>query len=556
MKQRHLMKRINYVLSILLVTSALTACSNAPKYEVPTAPGPDKFKEASIYETYWQPASNKAGQVDQGKWWLIFNDPDLDALQEQATQYNPNLQAAAARVQQADAIVNEARSALFPAIDLSAGVTRGNIATGDLTTAYSILGAISYEIDFFGRVRDAVKVVKANKKQADELYRQALLFLHADVAQNYFMLQALDTERNLLRQTIRSREEYQQLVLRRFKEGEAAEQESLRAQAELASVRADLLAIDQNRAVVEHALSVLVGKAPSEFTQSEKELPHSLPLVPAGLPSSVLERRPDIAVAQAQLAANNAKIGIARAAFFPVIGLTAQGGTVSDDLGGIFKWSNRAWAVGPLLSLPIFDGGRRKAELAFANAEFQESVATYRQDVLVAFKEVEDNLSSLRLEAERAKQLYEAAEKAKKAENISQIRYREGESSFLEVLDTQRDTLAAQRAYTQTQGQRFATTINLIRALGGGWNVIEATPVTQPVQQPTPETVKKEVPVEVPPVPVERARVPETPPAMPMAKPEPVPLAQPKLHPQPLAPAVPQPTAPTSTPALSHVLFD
>ncbi len=524
----------------------LTACNLRPDLHMPDVANPQSFKEDTHeLDGKWAAASANPGQVDVSDWWTIFNDPALNELEAQAKANNQNLQAAAARIKQADATYRQARASLLPAINLGGNAGRGNFPYGGKPiTNYQIQTNLAYEVDLFGRIRNQTDIARLNAEAQQDLYNQSLLLIHAQVAQSYYALKALDTERDLLRQTITLRENAAKLIKSRFDLGETGEQDYLRAQNELASAQADLTALDRQRAITEHALSILIGKAPSETTIAQTKLPQQLPLIPAGLPSSILERRPDIAVAQKQIASANAQIGVARAAFFPVLNLTAAAGLSSPELGDVFSWSSRSWMLGPLfgtaLSVPLFDGGRRVAGVDLAKAGYEERVATYRQQVLVAFGEVEDALVSLNTEAQQAEQLYRAADASTKANHLSDLRYKEGESSYLEVIETQRDALAAQRAYTRVQGQRFVDTVTLIRALGGGWPqaatgntqapAAQATPVVKPVVQepnataPAPDLAKN--------APATGAEEAAPTPTLPQA-----PVEQPVLPPQSAVPA-------------------
>lgn len=500
------MARTNVIISALLAATFISSCSLAPDFKKPEITVGESYKEdADALQGKWQEASASAGTVDQTQWWLVFNDTDLNALQDQAASANNTLKSAAARLEQARGLSQQARSSYFPSLDLGTNAFRGNSASRSLggaskpTSSFAVQGTVSYEADLFGRVRSTANAAEYNEKANEALYRQALLMVHGDVAENYYRLLALDTERDLLRQSIQLREDAVKLLDNQFKEGEASEQDNLRAQAELASTKAELSSVDQSRALTEHALALLVGKTPSELTLKEKKLPNSLPVIPAGLPSTLLERRPDVASAENQLRAANERIGAARAAFFPQLMLTASGGVAGPDLGDLFKWSSRSWALGPLLgttlSMPLFDGGQRKGLLRQAKGAYQENVADYRQQVLIAFKDVEDNLSNLRLQKEQADQLFTASTASDKAYRISNVRYKEGEALYLEVLDTQRDMLTAQRAYTQVQGARFVTTIAMIRALGGGWtNVPSQQPIPEKAVAPAIETDTSELP--------------------------------------------------------------
>lgn len=457
--------------TLSVIALLLTGCSFAPHYATPEIEGADLFKGTAGYEAHWKTAAPFAGQVDKGEWWKIYNDARLDALEQQAIANNPELQAAAARIEQASASLARVRSRLFPTVTGNAGVTIQDLGANEKPTHdYNIFGSVSYGVDLFGRVRAASRAANFDKEQVQALHDQVLLLIQADIARNYFVLSALDEEIALLQKTVTLREDSLSLVEKRFKEGEENEQNSLRAKADLATTRAELASTQQQRSLVEHAMAILLGQAPSQFTIEAQILPEATPSIPAGLPSEILERRPDIAAAQFDMAAANERIGLARAAFFPSISLTGQGGFSSPDLGGIFNWSNRAWAFGPLVTLPIFEGGSRIADLKLSKADFQESVANYRQKVLVAFREVEDSLSSLRSLAERLDQLQQASMAAEKAAKISEMRYHEGEAAYIEVLDTQRDLLATQRALAQTRGDIFVATTGLIRSLGGGWS--------------------------------------------------------------------------------------
>lgn len=534
----------------LTASTMLTACNLTPDFHLPSVSTPERFKEdTSSLDGQWALASEDAGEVDRSDWWTIFNDPALNALETEAANNNQTLKAAAARIRQADATYRQVRSSLLPAINLGANAGRGNFPSGGKPASnYQVQANMSYEADLFGRIRNQTAIAQLNRDAREDLYRQSLLFIHAQVAQSYYALRALDTERDLLRQTITLREDAAKLIKSRFELGETGEQDYLRAQTELSSAQADLTALDQQRAVTEHALAILVGKPPAEMNVPQAKLPEQLPVVPAGLPSKVLERRPDIAAAQKQLAAANAQIGVARAAFFPVLNLTVAGGLVSNELGDVFKWSSRSWMLGPLfgtaLSLPIFDAGRRVAGLDLAKAGYDEAIANYRQQVLVSFQETEDALVALNLGAQQADQLYKAADAATKANRISDLRYKEGETSYLEVIDTQRDALLTQRAYTRVQGQRFVDTVTLIRALGGGWPNLQLQPgdIKKPVadqKAATPDVspVFKAVAPETP----QQASQPDTmPKAMPekaVVKPQPKPVETPVVK----APAMPEP---------------
>lgn len=464
---------------ILLITSLLSACSLAPPFAPPKDVPPAAFKEAEKGEGAWKIADPQTA-ADLGKWWTIFNDAQLDALQDQAMGANQTLKVAAARIIEARAVAGISSPDYLP--NISAGVNASRSAfsassfggTGSvLSTDYTARAAASWEMDLFGRVKNTHEALLLDAQGQEADYRGVLLSLQSDVAQNYFALRTLDTERQLLRRAMDVRTEAARIMEKRFKAGTAGEQDYARVKAELESARADLAALDQQRAVADHALSVLLGKAPSDFSFTESPLESTPPAVPAGLPSALLERRPDIAKAMLGMASANARIGAARAAFFPNLTLTAAGGFENATLGDVFKWSSRSWSLGQTgglaLSLPIFDNGKNAAGLSFARAAYDEAVATYRQQVLTAFRDVEDSLSAQRLLAQQSTSQEAAAASAARVLHISQTRYDAGEAEYLEVNDADRIALGYARAAVQVRGQRFAATIGLIRALGGGW---------------------------------------------------------------------------------------
>jgi len=299
------------------------------------------------------------------------------------------------------------------------------------------------------------------------------LLVQAEVAQNYLTLRALDDERTLMRDTVEAYRGTLQLTERRQRAGDLAELDVARVQTELASTESDALALDRQRAVMEHALAVLTGELASNFSLPSAPWTTALPSIPAGLPSSVLERRPDVAAAQKTVMAAQARLGVAQTAWFPQIALTAGGGFASPDLGDLFKWSARSWGIGALLSLPILDGGRREAGVQSASAQLDGALANYRTEVLVAFKEVEDQLASLRLLDEQAAVQGRAVSSARRATTLSDSRYRNGMVSQLDLLDARRSELRNRRQALQVKSAQYQATVGLIRALGGGWGQVQ-----------------------------------------------------------------------------------
>ncbi|NPT35210.1 efflux transporter outer membrane subunit [Paraburkholderia xenovorans] len=492
--------------SVLLgALMVLSGCSLAPKYEVPSTPTTATFKEApqqplSAPEAGTWKTAQPSEDVARGEWWKVFDDAKLNDLEQQALDANQNLKAAAARVNEARAMNQAARAGLFPSLDAGFGPTRQRVSAASLfepdgtnvpqQTFWRAQASASYEVALFGRVASTVDAARADTQRSEALFRSVMLALQADVAQNYFALRELDAESEVFRNAVELRQHALKLVQRRYTEGEITELDLSRAKAELASAQSDAMTVQRLRAASEHSLAVLLGKAPAEFSMAADPIRPVNLRVPPGLPSSLLERRPDIAAAERAMAAANSRIGIAKAAFFPSLTITGTGGFESATIGDLFKWSSRAFLLGPLagtaLNIPIFDGGRRKGNLANARAVYDEDVANYRQQVLVAFREVEDNLSDMRILEDQTRTQNEAVKASQRAADLSRSQYTEGAVNYLDVIDAERTVLQARRAAVQLQGVQAASTVNLIRALGGGWGDVVPQPAQPAVGQVAP----------------------------------------------------------------------
>jgi len=417
--------------------------------------------------------------VPKGNWWEIFGDTGLNDLESQAVSANQELKAAVARVDQARATARVARSELLPALDLDPSFNRQRFSPnqepsfGPLTAnTFRAPLDLSYEIDLWGRVRRGFESARAEAQASLAAFYNVLLTLQGDVAQNYFAVRALDAEIATVTGTVDLRKEQVRLVRSRFEGGIGSELDVARAETELAMTEAEAASLAQRRNELENAIAILVGSNPSAFrlpavgTNGWNPQP---PAIPAGLPADLLERRPDVAEAERQLASANARIGVAKAAFFPVLSLTGSGGYVSGDIDSLFKWDSRTWSIGPSLSLPLFAGGRNRANYKRSRAAFEEAVAHYRQRVLVAFGEVENSLSGIRHLIDQAAAQQRAVANARRAAELATDRYRSGIVSYLEVVDASREALQAERADAQLAGQRLIAAVQLIRALGGGW---------------------------------------------------------------------------------------
>lgn len=492
--------RRSLALAPLLTLLVLAGCATAPtppdaKVEVPTS-----FKEGGVDaastapQGQWKTAEPSEAQA-RGQWWLAFNDPALNQLQDQALAANPNLAAAAARVKAARALLGSAQADRLPQIGANFGVGRqrsGAVALGlpegsntPPGTAWRSGLTASYEVDLFQRVANSVNAASFDAAATEAAYRSVLLALQADVAQTYFQLRTLDAEVALLDRTLGLRNENLQLTEKRYKSGDISEFDTARARTEYNTTLAEARGLKGTRAQVEHALALLLGKAPAVFAAPPSPLTaeSAVPAVPAGLPSALLERRPDVAAAQAQLMASNARVGLARSAVFPALNLTANGGYASYELSDLFKWDARTWLVNAVLSMPLFDGGRNKANIERAQASLEESVASYRQTVLGAFGDVENSLSSLAAVRGQTEALDEAVVSARRSADLADKRYRAGEDSYLTLIDTQRSLLAIERQAVQLRGAWATSTVGLIRALGGSWEPARSTVASVAGQQ-------------------------------------------------------------------------
>jgi len=446
-----------------------------PDYQQPTTPTEAQFADAALGT--WKEAT-PVDAIARGNWWTVFNDPVLNDLELQAAVNNQELKAAVARVTQARAVARNVKADFFPSLALDATADRRRQSENALNPMpvqegnnFRVPVDLSYELDLWGRVRRSFEGANADAQAQLAAFENTLLLLKADVAQNYFVLRTLDKERAILRNTIKLRRDALDLVNARYRGGASSELDVSRAETELSTTEAELWAVDRRRAEVERALAVLVGAPASEFAVKDLPLDESTlpPVIPAGLPSSLLERRPDIAEAERTLAAANARIGVAKGAFFPVVKIVGTAGFESFEAESLFNWESRAWSIGPSITLPIFQGGRNRANLKRSQAVFEENVALYRQQILIAFKEVQDALTGARLLHEESIAQDRSRTSARKTATISNTRYLAGLVSYLDVVDSERTALNAERDSARIVGQRLVTSVQLIKALGGGW---------------------------------------------------------------------------------------
>jgi multidrug efflux pump len=466
-------------LALLLTASTAKAGSLevGPDYHPPANTAPGAYKAAELGR--WKEGA-PLDTVPKGPWWTVFRDPGLDDLEEQATLVSPQLKSAVARVDEARAAARVARADLLPSLNLEPSFNRQRYSPneqpsfGPLTAnTWTTPLDLSYEVDLWGRVRRGFESARADAQASLASFYNVLLTLQTDVAQNYFALRSLDAEIAIVNGTVGLRHEQVNLVQSRFNGGVGNELDIARAETELATTEAEASSLAQRRSQLENALAVLTGTNPSSFhlpavnTTNWNPAP---PEIPAGLPSDLLERRPDVSAAERQLASANAKIGVAKASFFPVITLTGSAGFLSADVDSLFNWSSRTWSIGPSITLPIFAGGRLRANYHGAQAAFAEAAGNYQQQVLVAFGDVEDSLAGIHFLAEQAAAQQRAVDHSQRAAQLAEQRYTSGIVSYLEVVDANRDALDSQRAAAQLAGQRLISSVQLIKALGGGWD--------------------------------------------------------------------------------------
>ena len=460
------------VAAALAAAALLSACSLAPKYEKPAVQDVPAYKEAG----QWMPAQ-PADAGPRGSWWEAFGDPKLNELQQQLRDGSLDLRAAVARFEQARAVARRARSDVFPTVDAHASATRargsanapasdGTIATGN----DFIAGAnLSWEIDLFGRLRNAAKAA-GNRAQASAADLAAVdLALRAELASDYFSLRGSDAELKLLEDTVKAYDRAYDLTSNRYQGGIAAATDVDQAETQRQNARAQLAAIRLQRAQLEHAIAVLLGQPPAAFTLETAAFVGEPPPIATGLPSALLLRRPDVAGAERAVAAANAEVGVARAAWFPVFVLGGSAGYEGTTSSSWFEAPSRFWSAGPAAQVPLLDFGARSAINRQAAAAYEEAVANYRQAALTAYREVEDNLAALRHLADEVTADEAAAASAQRSAYHADRRYAAGVADYLEVASTQTAALQAQRSALEARVQRLNAAVGLVRALGGGW---------------------------------------------------------------------------------------
>ena len=485
---RRIVSRLFYK-PVLLALAALllfsSTCTVGPKYQRPSAAVPGAYKELPPPGTGqangWKQAQPNNDGAARGKWWEVFKDPQLNALEEQVNISNQNVLAAEAQFREARDAVRIARSGLFPTVSTAPSYTYSrnsstlfNVQAGNLTSGqrniYDLPADISYQADVWGSIRRTVRGSAESAQATAAQLENVRLALRAALAQDYFELHGVDGEQELLTRTVKSFEDYLQLTKDRFASGVASGADVAQAETQLKSAQAQLIDLGVARAQLEHALAILVGKPPAEVEIPYTPIKLPPPPIPVGVPSDLLQRRPDIAAAERQMAAANEQTGISKAAFFPSVLLTGSAGFQSGSFTDWFTWPSRLWSVGPQVAETVFDAGRRRAQSDLARAAFDASTANYRQTVLTSFQQVEDNLAALRVLADEARAEDDAVRAAQQSLDVSTYQYKAGVASYLQVITAQTIALQNQVAAVNILTRRMVASVLLIEALGGGWD--------------------------------------------------------------------------------------
>jgi NodT family efflux transporter outer membrane factor (OMF) lipoprotein len=480
---RYILTGIVAVLLVPLIVT-LEGCTVGPKYAKPSTPMTPAYKE-EVPASYqgaeqWQPA-NPADQSSHGNWWEIFGDPQLNKLEEQVATSNQDLKVFEARFREARAAIRFNRASQFPTI--STAPSAAYVKTTDYSPSFpskvqqASVGDfvlpfdLSYELDLWGRVRRTVAAAREEAQASSADYATAKLSLEAELAMDYFELRSADAQKQLLDDTVKAYTDNLQLTTNRFKGGVAPRADVAQAKTQLDTTRVQDTDVTVQRAQFEHAIAILIGKPPAEFSIAAVPLKYQPPSIPVGLPSDLLQRRPDIAGAERRVAEANQQIGIARAAYFPTVTLNGTVGFAGTQGSNWFSWPAGFWAVGPAVAQTLLDAGRRRATSESARANYDAAVARYRQTSLTAFQEVEDNLSALRILEDEAQQQEQAVASSKDSLQLFTNRYRGGVDTYLQVITAETTELTNERNAIDILRRRMDASVLLVKALGGGWDV-------------------------------------------------------------------------------------
>lgn len=471
---------------VLAVCVALAACAVGPDYQRPETAVPGQFKEAQngIWQSDKWKLATPGDRIERGNWWELFGDEQLNALQAQLNAANQTVAAAEASYRQARAAAQAARADFYPQLSLNAAQSRGSsnsnsaLSSTDIRTQRTLTLDASWELDVWGRIRREVEAGEASAQASAADLAAARLSAQAELAQNYFLLRVADEQQKLFDRTVGDYEKSLQLTKNQYAVGVAGRAEVAQAQAQLKAAQAQAADNEIDRAQLEHAIAILIGRAPADVAIANPSALPQPPAIPLTLPSTLLERRPDVAAAERRMVAANAEIGVARAAYFPVLGVSASGGYRSESFSDWLDLPNRFWSIGPTLALPLFDGGRRSAQSEQAVAAYDQTVANYRQTVLTGLQEVEDNLVAIDRLAKEVRFQEEAVAAAREALELVNNQYKAGTVSFLNVITAETTAFSNERTLLQARGRQFSAGILLIKALGGEWSGLDtaATP--------------------------------------------------------------------------------
>jgi NodT family efflux transporter outer membrane factor (OMF) lipoprotein len=471
----HTPRRARYLIVLAATTFSISACSIGPKYKTPTVATPPAYKETGNWKTA-QPNDQNLG----GNWWEIFQDSQLNELEAQINVSNQNLKAAVAQYQQSRAVLRYYRADYYPTLTTNPSATRekysenrpplSSLFDGITFNDFTVPLNLSYQVNAWGRVSKNVEYYREQAQASAADLAVVNLTMHADLAVDYFAARSLDAEEKLLRDTVTQYEQALQLNDDRYHGGIASEVDVEQARTILETTRAQAVDVGVARAQYEHALAVLIGKPPADFTLPPLPLTAPPPPIPVGLPSELLERRPDVASAERQVASANTQIGLAKLAYYPIINLTASGGFDSAVITTLFQGPSAIWSVGPTAAMTLVDFGRRRAFNDEAKSGYDYAVANYRQTALTAFQQVEDNLAALRILENEAGVQAAAVDAAKRSLDLSVTRYEGGVTSYLEVITAQNAALTNEVTAVNILGRRLASAVQLVQALGGGWD--------------------------------------------------------------------------------------
>ncbi|HWM65999.1 MAG TPA: efflux transporter outer membrane subunit [Steroidobacteraceae bacterium] len=442
----------------------LTACAVGPNYKRPAFDAAAAYKE----QDGWKP-SEPNDALDRGAWWEIYNDEVLNGLEKQITISNQNVLAAAASVEEARALVRQAQSSFWPQVSLNASRTRTVQGKSTTSTITDVGVSGNWEIDLWGRIRRQTESDRASLEASEATLAGARLAAQAELATDYFELRAQDQLQNILNDIVAAEQQSLKITENRYRVGVAAKADVVSAQTQLLSSQAQQVNAPLQRAILEHAIAVLVGQQPANFSLPSTTMRSDVPTVPAGVPSSLLERRPDVAQAERQVAASNAQIGVAISAFFPTLDITGSDDYRGNTISRLIRTSNRVWAIGPSLALSVFDAGLRRAQVAQARAAHEVTVDNYRQTVLTSLQQVEDNITTLRVLEQQAVIEEAAVKAAREAETLTLNQYKAGTVPYSSVITAQTTRLNSEETALNVLSSRLQASVAMIQALGGGW---------------------------------------------------------------------------------------